>query len=46
MDPETTLNSFNLTQTVVGYGNGPGGLVKIRDFNLTDDTTGSTHQAF
>ena len=42
MDPDTTLNAFNLTQTVVGYGNGPGGLVRIRNQNLTDETTGTS----
>ena len=40
MDESTTLNHLNLTQTVVGYGNGPGGLIKIRDYNLTDEMTG------
>lgn len=35
----TNISDVNLTYTSILYGNGPGGLLKIRDFNLTLNDT-------
>ncbi|RNA26010.1 alkaline tissue-nonspecific isozyme isoform X1 [Brachionus plicatilis] len=35
----TNVSDANLTYTSILYGNGPGGLLKIRDFNLTLNDT-------
>lgn len=35
----TNVSDANLTYTSILYGNGPGGLLKIRDFNLTLNET-------
>nr|UHN91762.1 AKP3 [Brachionus rotundiformis] len=40
----TNVSDANLTYTSILYGNGPGGLLKIRDFNLTlKDTSKSDY---
>lgn len=38
----TNTSDVNLTYTSILYGNGPGGLLKIRDFNLTSNDTFKT----
>jgi alkaline phosphatase len=35
-----TLSDVNLTFTSILYGNGPGGLLNIRKYNLTNSITG------
>jgi alkaline phosphatase len=41
---ESSLSNLGLTYTPLLYGNGPGGLLKIRDYNLTNEIT-SIHQS-
>ncbi len=36
----SNLSNSNLTYTSLAYANGPGGLLKIRTKNLTDDEVG------
>lgn len=47
MARQANVSDSNLTYTSILYGNGPGGLKKIRTHNLTNDVTSKkTHENY